>query len=71
MDLKTFIAESGARKTLADALGTSPDYLWQIATGWQGRKASPKLALAIEEATGGKVTRAELRPDLWGEPKAA
>jgi DNA-binding transcriptional regulator YdaS (Cro superfamily) len=65
-----FETESGARKALADALGTSPDYLWQIATNWNGRQASPKLAARIEEATNGAVTRADLRPDLWSdEPK--
>lgn len=31
------------------------------------RKASPLLALRIEAATGGVVSRAVLRPDLWGQ----
>lgn len=67
MDLKKYIADPAARKALADALGSSPDYLWQIATGWNGRQSSPKLAARIEEATGGKVTRADLRPDIFGD----
>jgi DNA-binding transcriptional regulator YdaS (Cro superfamily) len=73
MDLKSYLSsEPGARKSLADAVGSSPDYLWQIATGWKGRRASPAFAAKIEEATAGRVTRAELRPDIWGdEPKAA
>ena len=31
------------------------------------RKPSPSLALCIEAATGGAVSRAVLRPDLWGQ----
>ena len=30
--------------------------------------AGPKLAIAIESATNGKITRSELRPDLWPHP---
>jgi DNA-binding transcriptional regulator YdaS (Cro superfamily) len=73
MDLNAYLSsEPGARKALADAIGSSPDYLWQIATAWKGRRASPALAAKIEEATAGVVTRAELRPDIWGdESKAA
>jgi len=51
MDLLTFISDTVRRKSLADALGKSPDYLWQIASGWKGRKPSPELAIDIEEAT--------------------
>lgn len=70
MDLKTFLEEGGRRQSLADAVGMSPDYLWQIATGWQGRKPSPKLARKISDATHGVVSLAELRPDVWGAPSA-
>lgn len=75
MDLKTYLEEGGRRQSLADAVNTSADYLWQIATGWKGRKPSPKLARKISEATHGLVSLAELRPDVWGphpaDPKAA
>lgn len=35
-----------------------------------GRPVSPIFAVKIEQATGGAVTRAELRPDLFGEVAA-
>lgn len=53
------------RLALAAQAGTSVGYLWQLAG--KHRDASPKLALAIERATQGTVTRAMLRPDLWSE----
>jgi DNA-binding transcriptional regulator YdaS (Cro superfamily) len=59
------------RNRLARQLRCSPDYLWQIATAWRGKRASPELAKRIESATGGKVTRADLRPDLWAEERRA
>lgn len=51
MDLLTFISDMGRRRELAEACGTSPDYLWQVATNWKGRRASPKLAEKIETET--------------------
>jgi hypothetical protein len=41
----------GRRRALAEACETSPDYLWQVATAWKGRRASPKLAEKIEAET--------------------
>jgi DNA-binding transcriptional regulator YdaS (Cro superfamily) len=52
------------RKLLADAVGTIPAYLYQIATG--RRKPSAQLARRIHEATQGAVTLESLRPDVWG-----
>ena len=70
MDLKSFIADPDQRDALATALDSSSGYLWQLATGWRGRRPSAEFAIRIEAATGGRVSRAELRPDLWsgGEP---
>lgn len=48
MDLLTYISDMSRRAALAEACGTSPDYLWQIATRWKGRKPSADLALRIE-----------------------
>lgn len=75
MDLQTFIGDSDRRRALAERLGKSPDYLWQIGTGWNGRKASPELALGIERATaelGPDRVRCELiRPDVvWTRNEA-
>jgi DNA-binding transcriptional regulator YdaS (Cro superfamily) len=48
---------------IAEKAGTSVGYLVQIKNGH--RKASPKLVTKIQEATNGKVSREDLRPDLW------
>lgn len=66
MDLKTYIKDTAARRLLAETVGTSPDYLWQLANNWRGRRPSRITTLAIERATNGVVTRQELRPDIWG-----
>jgi DNA-binding transcriptional regulator YdaS (Cro superfamily) len=53
----------GSKAEMAQYLGISPTWLGQLLSGV--RLASPKLAVAIERATQGLVTRAELRPDLF------
>jgi DNA-binding transcriptional regulator YdaS (Cro superfamily) len=65
MDLFTYVSDMAARKQLAEACGTSPAYLWQIATRWRGRRASIELAKTIETSTQGVVTCRELRPDVF------
>lgn len=71
MDLQTFIADPARRASLATACGTSSDYLWQVATGWRGRKPSTKLAKLIHDETHGLIPLASLRPDVWGDGKVA
>lgn len=76
MDLKTFISDVPRRRELARRLGRSPDYLYQLGVGFQGKRASAQLAIAIERETTAmakeagkpswKVSRASVRPDLWG-----
>ena len=69
MDLQTYIADPARRQSLADAIPCSPDYLWQIATRWNGRRASTDLAQSIEresEKIGPeRVSKESLRPDVW------
>lgn len=65
MKLIELISDMKRRNELAAELGKSPDYLWQVATGWNGKRASPELAKDIERVTRGKVKKASLRPDLW------
>jgi len=48
---------------LADACNTSVVYLSQIANSH--RRAGIKTIIAIEKATEGQVTGADLRPDLY------
>lgn len=75
MDLLTYIASPERKQALANALQTSPGYLWQLATGWRGRKPSADFAKAIERETGRlgpeAVPKEALRPDLWDDGEAA
>lgn len=72
MNLFDFIGDMERRQALAEACGTSSDYLWQLATGWQGRKPGPKLAKRIAEESARigpePISLESLRPDIWGEP---
>jgi DNA-binding transcriptional regulator YdaS (Cro superfamily) len=65
MDLKTYITtgERGTAAKLAAALHVSPSYLSQMSSG--SSPISPERCVAIERATGGAVTRKELRPNDW------
>jgi hypothetical protein len=69
MDLATYIEDMDRRRQLAEAVGSDPGYLWQIATGWRGKRASPGLAQAIERASAKlgpePVAKELLRPDIW------
>lgn len=74
MDLLTFIANGDRKAKLAAATGRSEGYLWQIATGWRGKRPSPELAMEIErvsreladqEEDVAPVAKESLRPDLW------
>ena len=55
-------------RRVARECDTSIAYLSHIAYGH--RQASHKLAKRIEAATGGQVTKEELRPDIFGESAA-
>ena len=69
MDILTFISDPARKQRLAAATAKSEGYLWQIATNWRGKRASPELALAIERESGligpEAVFKGTLRPDLW------
>lgn len=66
MALIEYIADPARRTALASNTSSSPDYLWQIATGWNGKRAGHDLAMRIEAATDGAVRCDDLRPDvLW------
>ena len=53
----------GTQAALAKALHVSPSHIWN----WRHRdkKVPAEKVLSIEAATDGKVTRHELRPDLY------
>lgn len=56
----------GSQSALAEAIGVKQAYIWN----WKnrGRKRVPaEHCAAIEDVTGGKVKRSDLRPDInWG-----
>jgi DNA-binding transcriptional regulator YdaS (Cro superfamily) len=53
----------GSRKEMAEYLGITQVWMSQLIYGKV--QASPKLALRIEKATQGLVTKEELRGDLF------
>jgi DNA-binding transcriptional regulator YdaS (Cro superfamily) len=50
------------RKEVAAAANTTVGHLWQLAGGH--RKASAELAERLQDASGGEISIAGLRPDL-------
>lgn len=64
--METAISQLGSQAKLAEACGVKQQSIWQAKeTG----RCSAELALQIEQATAGKVTAVELRPDLpWPSP---
>lgn len=66
MTLTEYLKEHGGISELRAAIGVKNDeQIRQWARGWQNRKPSPRYCVAIERATGGLVTRQELRPHDW------
>lgn len=71
MDAKTFIDTFGKEEAerVAKEAGTNLAYFEQIM--YRARKPSPQLAAKLETASGGRMTRKALRPDIFGDLKAA
>lgn len=68
MRLSDYIEQSGtSRQAFADRIGVDLSYLSRLMSG--KRRASWQLAGAIEEASGGAVTRHDLRPDIYPPPQ--
>jgi DNA-binding transcriptional regulator YdaS (Cro superfamily) len=68
MKLSDYLSERGSRAALAKKLGVAPSMVTQWANG--DRDVPPSRCASIEEATGGKVTRRDLRDDwitYWPE----
>lgn len=66
MNLQQYFSEEprGAKIEMARYLGISAEWMSKLIA--QKVKPSPVLARALEDATGGLVTRKDLRPDLFG-----
>lgn len=57
-------AKCGGVAELARRINRAPAFVHQMKSG--RRPVPPALVLPIEAATGGEVTRYELRPDIFG-----
>lgn len=64
MNLDEYAKENGA-VALSKSLGCSLQFFYQLKKGL--RAISPHRAVLIERATGGAVTRKDLRPHDWRE----
>jgi DNA-binding transcriptional regulator YdaS (Cro superfamily) len=66
-DLRAYLSTlpRGGVANLARAVGIHPVYLSQLAARQDNRVPSPELCVLLELATGGAVTRRDLRPDDW------
>ena len=66
MKLQEYIRTSkrGTAASLAAKCGITKTWMSLIVSG--KREPSPELAVLIEQHTEGKVTRTELRPDIFG-----
>jgi len=64
--LQKAICEIGTQGRLAALLGKQQGHVGK----WlhRDKKVPADMCLAIERVTGGKVTRYELRPDVFGDP---
>ena len=67
MDAKEFGRKYGKSEAerVSQAAGTTYSYFIQIAGGHS--LPSPRLARALERASGGRMTRLSLRPDIYGD----
>ena len=71
MNIETWIQQQPSRMEGYRALAQASGCAWQSIQKWLfAGRVPPERCLAIEKATGGKVTRYELRPDVFGDPPA-
>lgn len=66
MNLKDYFSSRpyGSKVELAKKLGITKTWMSQLISGRE--KCSPSMAVKIEQMTDGVVTRADMRPDLFG-----
>lgn len=56
----------GSDAKLAAAAGVSQNAIWKAKRRVEkGHQVSAEMALKIDQATGGRVSKSTLRPDLW------
>ena len=70
MNIAEYLKKHGlSQKRFGDQVGITQGMVWQLLQGTC--RTSPETAMRIEAATQGEISRADLRPDLWGEPEKA
>ena len=70
MNLRQYLKTEKLTQTeLASRCDVSQGMVWQWLNGY--RRVGAERALQVEAATGGKVTRHDLRPDLYPRENAA
>lgn len=62
------IGHHGSQVKLAEVIGCSQQ---QISYLLRAKNITADMALKIDSATGGAVSKHEMRPDIFGEPAAA
>ncbi|WP_072410789.1 YdaS family helix-turn-helix protein [Pseudomonas sp. NFACC04-2] len=70
MNLANYVEQlpRGGKKLFAIQLGVTASYLSRLISG--DRAITAERAIQIEDATGGVISRVDLRPDIqWGKPK--
>jgi len=65
MKLKVYLKQHDTQVGLAEKLGVTQGLVHQWLRGLT--RITAERAIEIERATGGKVTREELRPDVFGK----
>lgn len=67
--LRRAISLCGGQSALAGKLGRKQQHVWFWLN--EAKKLPPEVAIGIETATGGAVTRHELRPDIYPAPSGS
>jgi DNA-binding transcriptional regulator YdaS (Cro superfamily) len=63
--LQKAINKAGSQQALAAAIGVSQQQVSYLMT--KARRIPAEIAIAVERATDGEVSRNELRPDIFGD----
>jgi DNA-binding transcriptional regulator YdaS (Cro superfamily) len=66
--IQAAVENIGSQGATAQAIGVTQPLVWQWCNG--KRPVAAHHCVAIEQATGGEVTRYDLRPDVFGEAPA-
>lgn len=60
--IREAVAQFGSQQKLAEAIGCCQQ---QISYLLRAKRVSAEMAIAIDQATNGKVSRHDLRPDIF------